>query len=418
MIYALRKKFIVISAISLVIVISLIYVSNVIMYVFQLNKSIDTLIDAISENNGEFPDIISNDEEPSISDMSYSFGFHLSKNLFLTKEARYKTRFFIVEYDKNGNYISKNTEAIASVNDEKASELAEKALNRHGSRGWISVFRFKKYEDHGQIHILFIDGSTSLYITRSFILTLADIFLISMMIILLIILILSRKAVEPFAENYKKQKQFITNVNHELKTPLTLINANLDIVEMENGENEWLNDIRTETEHMTHLVNELVMLCRMDEEGNELITSQFNITKAAKEVLNEFNPLAEEKKIKLIVDLKTDYIFEGDEKLIKQLFSILLDNAVKYCDDDGEIYFRIEQKKNIVITVKNSFADVTDMELNNLFERFYRSDKARTSGSGFGIGLSIAKTIVDLHKGDIYAYNAGDEYIGFKINLK
>ncbi len=236
--------------------------------------------------------------------------------------------------------------------------------------------------------------------------------------VLLLITVLSKKAEKPIAESYEKQKQFITNVNHELKTPLTLILANLDIAETELGKNEWLDDIRYEGYRMSELVNQLVQLSRMDEEQLLLEKEEINISVLLNETTNYFLGLAEQKQIKLLTDIEENIIYNCDEKLIRKLFSILLDNALKYCDKSGQIQIKLIKKKNIFFTIENTYSDIETVELSKLFDRFYRSDKARTFTGGYGIGLSIAKSIVQKHHGDINAYEIAKSKIGFKVILR
>ena len=127
--------------------------------------------------------------------------------------------------------------------------------------------------------------------------------------------------------------------------------------------------------------------------------------------------LAENKGKKITVDVDEEIRFHGDEMLIRRLVGILLDNAVKYCDEGGEIKVSLKQKRHIILTVENSYAAAESLELDRLFDRFYRSDKARSS-AGYGIGLSIAKAIVQAHRGEITSYKPDSTHVGFKVVMK
>ena len=223
-------------------------------------------------------------------------------------------------------------------------------------------------------------------------------------LVLILIFLLSKKAVKPIAESYEKQKQFITDANHELKTPLTLILANLDIAEAELGRNEWLEDIRAEGHRMSELVNRLVELSRMDEAEHALHFSEFNLSELVSDRASEFDTLAQKRGKELITELDGDVPYLGDEALLHRLVGILLDNAVKYCDEGGRIHITLRRDKRIVLTVENTYADVERIELSRLFDRFYRADRARTFTGGYGIGLSMARAIVEKHRGRITAY--------------
>jgi signal transduction histidine kinase len=236
-------------------------------------------------------------------------------------------------------------------------------------------------------------------------------------LVLILIFLLSKKAVKPIAESYEKQKQFITDANHELKTPLTLILANLDIAEAELGQNEWLDDIRSEGHRMTELVNQLVSLSRMDEDAHQMNLTEVSFGELVADTVSEFEPLAKERGKALTFTVDKEITCLGNEALLHRLVGILMDNAIKYCDNDGEISVTLRRGRRIVLTVENTYAAVGEIELNRLLDRFYRADKARKFTGGFGVGLSMAKAIVENHKGEITAYKKDSMHIGFKVVL-
>ena len=237
----------------------------------------------------------------------------------------------------------------------------------------------------------------------------------SVAVVLLLIILFSHVAVKPAAESYAKQKQFITDANHELKTPLTLILTNLDIAETELGQNEWLDDIRAEGRQMAELVGQMVTLCRMDEEKPPLSKAEFDLSETVADTVSEFEPLARAQGKRMESEILPAVRCFGDEGAIRRLLAILLDNAVKYCDPAGEIRVTLSCKRHAVLEVVNSYAAVGEADLNRLFDRFYRSDKARTSGSGFGIGLSIAQATASAHRATLSAYRVGSSEIGFRV---
>ena len=168
---------------------------------------------------------------------------------------------------------------------------------------------------------------------------------------------------------------------------------------------------------MTELVNQLVALSRMDEEGQPLNMTDVALGELVTDTVAEFEPLAKErgKAITSSVDKEISYL--GDEALLHRLVGILMDNAIKYCDQDGEITVNLHKGRRTVLTVENTYAAVGELELNRLFDRFYRADKARKFTGGYGVGLSMAKAIVEKHKGEITAYKKDATHIGFKIVL-
>ena len=168
---------------------------------------------------------------------------------------------------------------------------------------------------------------------------------------------------------------------------------------------------------MTELVNRLVTLARMDEDETELEKELFSLSNAILDTVSAFASSIESNNKKLLLNIPDNISFYGNEGAIRQLMSFLLDNAVKYCDDGGTIGVALFNEKHPIIVVDNSYNAVNNVPLNKLFDRFYRTDKARTYGGGFGVGLSIAKGIVEKHHGTIRAINLGNNIIRFQVNL-
>ena len=407
MIYNLRKKFIKISALSILIVFSIIFAGIAVTNRIQLNSTMDTLVDVIAENGGHFPDF--NRQSPQRPPRR-------DQNL-ITEETKFSIRFFTVWLNGNNTIIKLNTDSIFSVDKDQITEYTEKAINTQKERGWVEGYRYKVFNHSDGKAVVFVNGEMNSAVSNRFVIVSFMVLTCSGFMLLLIFIILSKRVVKPIAESYEKQKQFITDANHELKTPLTLIMSNVDIVEEELGKSEWLDDIRSEGQRMTKLINRLVSLSRMDEEQNALQKENFDLTNVVYDVASEFVQLACENNKILYCLAQPNVMCKGDEAHIRQLMSILLDNAVKYCDIDGEIHIDLTEKSHSVITVENTYTDVDNIELDKLFDRFYRADKARTYDGSFGIGLSLAKEIVNKHGGEISAYKK-DKIIGFKVELK
>ena len=237
---------------------------------------------------------------------------------------------------------------------------------------------------------------------------------------LILLLLLSKRIVRPVAESYEKQKQFITDAGHELKTPLTIIGADADLAEMEWGENQWIQDIRRQTQRLTELTQDLIYLSRMEEEGLSLQSIDFPLSDVAEEMAHSFLPLAQNQGKRLEIAVQPMLSFRGDEKSIRQLCSILLDNALKYSPQEGELLFRLEkQGKNILLSVSNTTSQpIKKEELCHLFDRFYRTDPSRNSQTGgYGLGLSIARSIVTAHKGKIRAESSQESLLTIQVTL-
>lgn len=409
MIYSLRKKFILVSAASIFCVLFGIFVMMFMMSKVQLNETVDALTEAIAENGGVFLERNGHGQAPPV-------GGDPRGNM-ITEETAYSTRFFTVWLGDGNRIVRVNVDSVFSISKSQAQEYARAALEAGKERGWVSNYRFKVFHWDDGMGIVFVNGEIPHLMVSRFLFTTFLVLLGSGLGVLILIVIMSKRVVRPVAESYEKQKQFITDANHELKTPLTLILSNLDIVEAEVGKNEWLDDMRSEGERMRMLVNQLVILSRMDEDQSNLCIAPFDLSGAVLDTASEFQSLAEERQKELMTEIEPMIEYYGDEGLIRRLIAILLDNAVKYCDRGGKIKIYLHRRRHPTITVENTYGNVDSLELERLFDRFYREDKSRTFDGSFGVGLSIARAIAKNHHGDILAYKK-EKIIGFKVELK
>lgn len=239
---------------------------------------------------------------------------------------------------------------------------------------------------------------------RTFVFTSAVVSITGLLAVMLLLIFLSGRIVKPFSENYEKQKQFITDAGHELKTPLTIIDADAEVLEMDIGENEWLGDIRMQTKRLAQLTNSLIQLSRMEEQP-QVEKIEFPLSDLVEETVETFHALAKTQNKNLTSRIQPMLSMKGDEKAIRQLVTILLDNAVKYSDDGGKIELTLEKQKNLIrLSVFNTAESVPKESLAHLFDRFYRADQSRNSRTGgYGLGLSIASAVAAAHKGRIQA---------------
>ena len=412
MIYRLQKRFILISTVALLSVISLVLGVIIILNISSMNRNMDVLADRVSEGGGRFPGSFDEAPFPDIKPPRNEQSFD-----FITPETPFATRHFTVFFNKSGEVARTNTESIYSITEEVAIEYAKGAIDGNSPRGWISSYRYKIFSTEMGYGVVFVDGSMSRSALMQSTTISAVVLLACAALVLILIFLLSKKAVKPIAESYEKQKQFVTDANHELKTPLTLILANLDIAETELGKNEWLEDIRSEGHRMTELVNQMVALSRMDEEEHPISVSEFSLGKLVFDTVSEFETLAKDSGRTITSSVDKEITYLGDEALLYRLIGILMDNAIKYCDQDGEVSVTLRRGRRVALTVENTYSAVGEIELHRLFDRFYRADKARRFTGGYGIGLSMAKAIVEKHKGEITAYKKDGSHIGFKVVL-
>lgn len=410
MIWKLRRRFILICSLSILCAFLVLFLVIYATSMWQTGRMVDTLTDVLAANDGRFPEESPAGGKPPRGRDDHAPG--------LGPESRFSTRFFTAYTDETGAVIRLNMTAQATLSMEEAADYAVRALSSGHTRGWLDNYRYRTFTAaDGHAAVVLVDGSTQRSAATTFLTTVMLTFAGGGVLVLLLVVLLSRRAVRPAAESYEKQKQFITDANHELKTPLTLILTNVDIAEAELGKNEWLDDIRTEGEQMSVLVRRLVALSRMDEDGTKPAAASFSLSDACREGADLFRTAAEARDLTFSVDIAPDVTVTADESGVRQVLSILLDNAVKYCDAGGDICLTLRGGRHAQIAVENACAAVHTLPLDRLFDRFFRADPARTRGEGFGIGLSLARATIEKSGGRIAATAPAPGRIRFTVRL-
>ena len=316
-------------------------------------------------------------------------------------------RYAAVAIDKNGNIIRTDVTHISSLTEDEATAITEALKNNAPGTGTYSGFVYRISETkraEGKVIILLDNGmQISSFFTVLFISVGAGIF--GWLLMLLLVILLSKKTIAPVARSIEKQKQFVTNAGHEIKTPLAIILANTDAMELHNGENKWSKNIRAQTLRLSGLMQNLLMLAKMDESSAKLPMCSFDISTAAEDTVNAFIEPAALKGVMIEQDIQKGLQLNGNRDSIVQLMTVLLDNAVKYTESGGMIRAKLSgNDKNIALSIANTCEPIDHPE--KLFDRFYRGDSARTQkNGGYGIGLSVAQAIAELHKGTITAEN-------------
>lgn len=388
MIKKLQQRFIVIAvsavAAVLLIIMGLICVANY----SEIISDADSTLSMLEQNNGNYPKFDNNKPKQGMS-----------------PEAQFETRFFAVYLNKYGETVSANTGSIAAVATDQALEYAEEIYESGSQKGFLGVYRYSVSQTDTGTMVLFLDCSRGLDIFYKFLETSLAVSVVGILGVFVIVLLLSKRAIKPIADSYEKQKHFITDAGHELKTPLTVINASADVLEMTQGENEWTQSIRNQVVRLTELTNSLVSLARMDEHDSKLLMTDFSISDAVAESLEPFSRLASQQGKSFEMNIQKNISFAGNEETIRKLVGILVDNAIKYSGEKGEIAVTLKSvSKGPMLQMKNSVDEISKGSHDELFERFYRGDDSRSSEIvGYGIGLSIAKAIVHAHKGKITA---------------
>lgn len=398
MIRKLRIKLILAAILSLLLVLTTILGVVGILNYKKILTDADTILAILQENDGSFPMI-----EPS-NDNSGFFNIPQGTNHRFSAELPYESRYFSVLFSADGAVISVNTGKIAAVDTTKAIEYAQLVIQKGYIKGFVEDYRYTVYTVNNEIHIIFLDCGREMSSFRAFLFASVGVSLIGLLAVMLLLFFFSGRIVRPFSENYEKQRQFITDAGHELKTPLTIIDADAEVLEMDIGKNEWLSDIQVQTKRLEQLTNSLIQLSRMEEQP-QVKKIEFPLSDVVEETVETFQALAKTQNKNLSETIQPMLSMSGDEQAIRQLITILLDNAVKYSDDGGRIELTLEKLKNsIQLSVFNTANYISRENLPNFFNRFYRADQSRNSKTGgYGLGLSIASAIVSAHKGKIWA---------------
>ena len=236
---------------------------------------------------------------------------------------------------------------------------------------------------------------------------------------LLFIMVLSKKAIKPIASNIEKQKQFVTDAGHEIKTPLAIILANTDALELHYGETKYSKNIRSQIFRLKDLTQDLLTLAKMEESADKKVADNFSVSDLVYESFSQFEAIISEKGILLQNDIQANIHMKSNKDQVQRLVSILMDNATKYTPAGGVIEVSLSQtNKQLNLLVVNTGQDLEKLELDKVFDRFYRGDYARTQSSGgYGIGLSAAKAIVQSLKGTIGVWRQEENKIAFGIKL-
>lgn len=386
----------------------------------------------------------------------------------ISPESQFDTRYFTVTINSKGDVENIDTSKIASVSSENAAQYAKKLWKSgkkgDGKNGFSESFKYMTVGEGGSTMYIFLSCQRELSTIRTYVLASVGISVFGLAVVFVMIYFFSGKILKPVSESYEKQKRFITDASHEIKTPLTIIDANTEVIEMMEGENEWTSSTRKQVARLTSLTEKLVFLSRMDEEATKLEMLEFSLSDAILDTAEPFKAVAGTKGKKLTIDVTDKILYTGDEKTIRQLISILLDNAIKYSgcssarsengninkknlnktnfnktylnkttqtqndcvtttgDTAPEIEISLKPSgKNRIITVWNTVDETANIKKGRqdmLFERFYRTDTSHNSKTGgFGIGLSAAYAIVKAHKGKITAESKDGRSIKFTIVL-
>jgi two-component system sensor histidine kinase CiaH len=422
MIRKLRIKFIIASMLSLALVLLVILGGINFMSYQKTVSDADTILSILAANKGMFPqrDIPADETSQGMPPENAPTEDILSPRHGFSAETPYESRFFSVLLDAAGQVLVTDTGKIAAIDRATAEKYAVEVWKSGRDSGFWEEYRFLLSPEGDSVRVIFLDCGRSLSNFRTLLLASVGISLAGLAAVLVLLMAFSSRIIKPVAESYEKQKRFITDAGHEIKTPLTIIGADADLVELECGESEWLTDIKHQAKRLTGLTNDLIYLSRMDEEQPQLQLIDFPLSDVVEEIAQSFQGLAVAQKKTLTMCIPPMLSFTGDEKAIRQLVSILLDNAMKYSPEGGAVSVALEKEGRAVkLAVTNTTVHPMEKEkLSQLFDRFYRADESRNSATGgYGLGLSIARSIVTAHKGKIRADSLNENSLTISVTL-
>ena len=312
-------------------------------------------------------------------------------------------QYYIAMMNSNGELLSMTSQGEYEIEDESLYELVDRIYHSGIDRGTIDYFDFQVQRTTTQIRIVLIDNTVILEQLRTATLYSVILGLAGSIILFFVSIIISGWIVKPVRDAFEKQKQFISDASHELKTPLTIMNANIDALEHEYGKSKYFGYIKEEITKMTSLINQLLSLARVEDTQGKANFIKFDLSQAVESASLPFESVAFEKAVQLEIEIVESLNLVGNEGQIMQLVAILVDNAILHTKQNGlvKIQLTAEKCKNI-LTVQNEGEAIPIEEREQIFERYYRSDQSRNRAEGrYGLGLAIAKSIVDAHKGKI-----------------
>ena len=312
--------------------------------------------------------------------------------------------FFSVLFRQDGSTEIVN-EMSDSLAEEDAEQYARAVLERGGSSGYYGEYRYLAAQEEEGTRLYFLNSSPELQVMQTLFSVSCGVEAVSLLTVFVLVVAFSKWAIDPYIRNMERQKQFITDAGHELKTPITSIATSADVLAMEQENNEWVQNIQKQALRLTKLVSNLITLSRLDEASPFPEKTVFSLSEAAWEASEPFAALAGAKGKRFSQRIEEGLSLSGDKASIQQMLSILLDNAVRYSLPGGSIRLEVyRRRRSCVIQVSNTCDMDAIPDLNRLFDRFYRPDKSRsTHTGGTGIGLSIARATAEAHGGSISA---------------
>ena len=400
---SLRRKFVATSVASVAVVIILMASTLNFINYYKMGQRVDDSLYEASKSSA-LVTIFSDGEE----------------DMIVTKNTASKTPnnngFSIAKIDENKNVIRSYRDDVLIKGKDDLQKLVTDAVNESSTSGYVGTYRYLKVNNDAGNLVLLLNTQRDLDSFHAFMRNSIIVSSIVILSVFILLVLISKKVIAPIQQSYQKQKQFITDASHELKTPLAIIRSNTDVLELENGDSKWTKNIQNQVDRLTSLVNSLVVFSRM-EEKDTAEKVKFNLSESLHARIDDFEELASFQKKHIIADIDNNIYYRGEQQAIVQLMDILLENAIKYATKETNINVTLKKNKKYAMMKISNQANVKKGDLRKVFDRFYLLDESRNSTvKGYGIGLSMAKLIAEKHKEVIKAYAPEDGI--FKIEVR
>lgn len=413
MISRLKKKFIFINMICVTVILIAAFGAVLVASYARIEKDSSFALKAAAERSNRM-----DDKNKPILEIGGPKGFEKQPSNFT---------IFTVKLNES-NQIDALLGDNVEVTDEVLQEVVTKSLESNKTTGilWDYSLRYMLNRNQNVNEIIYYDLSNDITSMIHLIKNCLVVGVASLLAFFLISVYLANWALRPVEKSWESQRQFIADASHELKTPLTVILANADILSAHKKDTiehqyKWIDYIKAEASHMSGLVNDLLFLAKSDAARENIVFTEVNVSDIVWNCYLPFESLVFEQGKHLEADISPDIMLQGDAVKLKQLIMILLDNACKYTEKNGSIkvgLYQKTEKNKIYLTVNNSGKPIAVEHLNHLFERFYRAEESRArEKGGYGLGLSIAKTITEMHKGKISVTSNKEEGTTFHVTF-
>lgn len=328
--------------------------------------------------------------------------------------------YYDVRIGQDGTISEISEKGIWEPDMDTVHGYAGQVIASGDASGKVGGFRFQLHSaEDGSARLILMDTSPQVHMLWNVLRTTALLSLACLALLMLILLPISTRVVRSYAQHIEKQKQFITNAGHEIKTPVAIILSNIDAMELIQGENKWSRNIRSQTDRLSALLQRLLFMSRIDEKSMVLPVQMLSLNPILEAELETYSPLISERKLHLQCTLSSEIRSKGNREYLQQMIHMLLDNAMQYTNASGSIRISMEQKRRRVrLLFENTVETLPNCPPEALFDRFYRGDSARTQSSGgYGIGLSAARAIAEIHQGSIQAEYINGNAICFTVEL-